>query len=181
MKNNLIIILIGIAFVGCGTDEREEQIQKAVVGVIENVSVEDSFQFIFNESYKVKVLEGYSLVNISEKASLISSADSSGANVVFTILKEPITLEQFEVDFQANNNTFKIIGEVIRKDYKNGNYMETADVSFSKKGMNYNGVIFIVLKSNKCFLIQGSSLELSWENESEDIYDIIDSYFILNK
>ena len=108
----------------------------------------------------------------------ISSNDSSEVSVIIQFLRKEVHIEGFINEFKEKVSTYEQKSKLIKKEYPNGNFLEIADVSYIKGSVNYYGTIFILRKEADYFIIQGTSNINYWNKRNEDIYEMIESFFI---
>jgi hypothetical protein len=159
------------------TQLREERIKQHEVLISENLLFEDSVITVQQGDYRIKILKGYSYTFLNEDGPLIiASTDSSGANIILHFLEDNIHIEDY-----AKNLSYNLIGEILKKEYKEGGYMEKSEVTFTKNQTDFFGAIYLFKKGDVCLVIQGTSNVEFWESKNVEVYDMIDSFFTLNK
>lgn len=162
---------------------KEEQINEHKTILSENrLFLSDSIITLKQGGYKLKILKGYSFTFLKEKGPLlVASNDSSGANIIIHFLEDNVYLKDYIENFNNKSPSYNATSEILRKDYKDENYMEKCEVTFTKNNIEYYGSIYLIKKDNECLIIQGTSDIQFWKFKNIEIYDMIDSFFTLNK
>lgn len=180
----LIISIAGLAAFRFTTGfleskKRKQTVEQKIESSINSRLIADSIVDVSSRGDKIKLLKRYGFAYM-ESTFVAVSLDSHETGVIITSPNKDSDLDSFFSNFSAKNPTFKLTTSIERKSYQNGNFIESADVSFSNNGKQFSGVVFYYKKGEHQVIVQGSSISSSWSDAEKDVLNMINSYFELS-